>query len=83
MNKLQLVLCSLLAFAVFLGIKQFYSATKGKLSDVVDVKKDDFFKARRVCTSSMNDQYFRDPQGFSKGVLYQDCMMRKGYFVPN
>tara|TARA_B100001173_G_C15567737_1_gene370903 strand:- start:87 stop:338 length:252 start_codon:yes stop_codon:yes gene_type:complete len=83
MNKLQLVLCALLAFAIVLGIKQFYSTAKGKLSDAVDVKKDHFLKARRACTSSMKDQYFRNPQGFSKEVLYQDCMMRKGYFVPD
>ena len=82
MTKLHLVLCALLAFAGFFGIKQFYSTVRGKLSDVVDVKKGEFNKDRRACISSVNDQYFRDPPGFSKEVLYEDCMIRKGYLMP-
>ena len=52
-----------------------------KSSNAVELKTDKFRKARQECTDNVETSMQKDYEGVSNDFLYQDCMLRKGYFL--
>ena len=81
MKKSKFILCAFFAASIFFGLKQFNSLAKGQSSDAVESKIDALRKARQTCADSVQASVQHDFKGLSEKILYQDCMLRKGYFL--
>ena len=77
----RLLFLSCLIAVIFFGLKHLNFLAKEKSSNAVELKTDKFRKARQECTDSMETSMQKDNEGLSKDFLYQDCMLKKGYFL--
>ena len=71
----------LLIVVVFFGLKHFNFLAMKKSSNAVELKTDKFRKARQECSDSVETSMQKNYEELSRDFLYQDCMLRKGYFM--
>lgn len=81
MKKLQIILGIFFAAVIFFGLKQFNFLLKEGSRNAVELKTDQFRKARQECTDSMATSVQEAYKGLSEESIYQDCMLRRGYFL--
>ena len=81
MKRIRFVLGVFLIAVIFFGLKYFHFLAMEKPSNAVELKTDKFRKARQECTDYVETSMQKDYEGLSNDFLYQDCMLRKGYFL--
>ena len=81
MKRIRFVLGVFLIAVIFFGLKYFHFLAMEKSSNAVELKTDKFRKARQECSDNVETSMQKDYEGLSNDFLYQDCMLRKGYFL--
>ncbi len=81
MKKSQFILGIFFVAVILFGLNQFNFLVKKGSSNAVELKTDKFRKARQECSDNVETSMQKDYEGLSNDFLYQDCMLRKGYFL--
>ena len=81
MKRTRFVLGVFLIAVIFFGLKHFNFLATKKSSNAVELKTDKFRKARQECSDSVETSMKKNYEELSRDFLYQNCMLRKGYFL--